>query len=240
VPRHESPLPKHRGPSSHPPVRSGLRRCVTLGGLAVTATGLAVASGVVGGARHAAPDSAAAVASTPLAPRVVPASAADEPGTLADRTVVRRVTVDLRSRAAAVSRSEQRTAVPATTEVDATKKKALDQGSGGQVTRTEDLTHRDPRAIARAMLSSFGFGPDQFSCLDSIYSQESGWNVHADNPSSSAYGIPQALPGSKMSSAGSHWADDATTQIRWGLGYIKGRYGTPCGAWRFKQSHGWY
>ena len=69
---------------------------------------------------------------------------------------------------------------------------------------------------------------------------QSGWNVHADNPSSSAYGIPQALPGSKMASAGRDWHDNPVTQIRWGLGYIKARYGSPCGAWSFKRGHGWY
>jgi hypothetical protein len=150
------------------------------------------------------------------------------------RTPRRVAPADLADRARAVSRSDLRTAV------DPVKKAALDQDQGGQVTSTEDLTSRDPRTIARAMLSEFGFGSDQFSCLDSIYVNESGWNVHADNPSSSAYGIPQALPGSKMSSAGSDWADNPVTQIRWGLGYIKARYGTPCSAWSFKQGHGWY
>lgn len=142
--------------------------------------------------------------------------------------------VDLGDRAEQVSRSDQRSSV------DVAKMKALDQDSGGQVTETEDLTSRDPRTIARAMLPAFGFGEDQFSCLDSLYKSESGWNVHADNPSSSAYGIPQALPGSKMSSAGADWASNAATQIRWGLGYIKNRYGTPCSAWSFKQGNNWY
>jgi hypothetical protein len=90
------------------------------------------------------------------------------------------------------------------------------------------------------MLSDFGFGDDQFSCLDSLYMSESGWNIHADNPSSSAYGIPQALPGSKMASAGPDWENNAATQIKWGLEYIKNSYGTPCGAWSFKQGHNWY
>jgi hypothetical protein len=120
------------------------------------------------------------------------------------------------------------------------KKSVLNQDSGGQVTETEDLTSQDPRTIARAMLSDFGFGDDQFSCLDSLYMSESGWNIHADNPSSSAYGIPQALPGSKMASAGPDWENNAATQIKWGLEYIKNSYGTPCGAWSFKQGHNWY
>jgi hypothetical protein len=133
-----------------------------------------------------------------------------------------------------VSRSEDRSAV------DPGKKRALDQKPGGAVTRTEDRTPKDPRAIARLLLRRYGFGAGQFSCLNSIYMNESGWNVHADNPSSSAYGIPQALPGSKMASAGRDWHDNPVTQIRWGLGYIKARYGSPCGAWSFKRGHGWY
>jgi hypothetical protein len=133
-----------------------------------------------------------------------------------------------------VSRSDRRSPV------DPAKAAALDQASGGQRTETEDLTPRDPRSVARAMLPKFGFGSDQFSCLDSLYVGESGWDVHADNPTSSAYGIPQALPGSKMASAGPNWENDAATQIRWGLGYIKARYGTPCSALSFKQGNGWY
>ena len=135
-----------------------------------------------------------------------------------------------------VSRSDRRTAA------DPAKKAALssvDDAGAGQ-SRTEDVSDRDPRDIARALLSEFGFGQDQFSCLDSLYDSESGWRVDADNPSSSAYGIPQALPGSKMSSAGADWATNPVTQIRWGLGYIQDRYGSPCSAWSFKQGNNWY
>jgi hypothetical protein len=96
------------------------------------------------------------------------------------------------------------------------------------------------QAIAYQLLPSFGFNPKtQFSCLDNIFSRESGWRTTAEN-ASGAYGIPQALPGSKMASAGPNWQTDATTQIKWGLGYIKGRYGSPCGAWAFWQVNGWY
>ena len=80
----------------------------------------------------------------------------------------------------------------------------------------------------------------EFDCVDNIWASESGWDVHADNPTSSAYGIPQALPGSKMSSAGADWEDNPETQIRWGLGYIKSRYGSACEAWCYKQGAGWY
>ena len=97
-----------------------------------------------------------------------------------------------------------------------------------------------PQQIAMGMLGSYGWSSSQFSCLDPLWNQESGWNVYATNPSSHAYGIPQALPGWKMASAGPDWQTDAATQIRWGLGYIKGTYGSPCGAWAHEQADGWY
>ncbi|MEO5709546.1 MAG: lytic transglycosylase domain-containing protein [Nocardioidaceae bacterium] len=228
VPRRKSYVPKHRGPSAEPTLKKGIRKSVLFSGVAVAATGIAVSSGIVMQAEGPGNAAAAALASAKLGQR--PSAAADsqpgsadpaDPAALADRTRT-------------ASRSDRRTAV------DAEKLSVLNQDSGGQVTQTEDLSSQDPRTIARAMLSEFGFSSDQFSCLDSLYMSESGWNIHADNPSSSAYGIPQALPGSKMSSAGSNWENNAATQIRWGLGYIKGSYGSPCGAWSFKQGHNWY
>ncbi len=96
------------------------------------------------------------------------------------------------------------------------------------------------QSIAYNMMASFGFSPSsQYSCLDQLWERESGWNYEAEN-ASGAYGIPQALPGSKMASAGADWATDPTTQIRWGLGYIKSVYGTPCSAWAHELSSGWY
>jgi hypothetical protein len=95
------------------------------------------------------------------------------------------------------------------------------------------------QAWAQQYLASMGMGDDQFSCLVSLWNRESGWNTHASNPSG-AYGIPQALPGSKMSSAGPDWQNSYETQIKWGMGYITGRYTNPCGAWAHSQSTGWY
>jgi hypothetical protein len=95
------------------------------------------------------------------------------------------------------------------------------------------------QAIAREMLQARGMGDDQFSCLVALWNRESGWRVNAYN-SSGAYGIPQALPGSKMAAYGADWQTNPATQIAWGLGYITGRYGTPCGAWGHSQSTGWY
>ncbi|ANS78696.1 Secreted protein [Serinicoccus hydrothermalis] len=98
----------------------------------------------------------------------------------------------------------------------------------------------DARGIAQSMLGSYGWGMDQWSCLDSLWQKESGWNHTAMNASSGAYGIPQSLPGSKMASAGADWQTNPATQIEWGLGYISGRYGSPCAAWAHSQAVNWY
>jgi resuscitation-promoting factor RpfB len=101
-------------------------------------------------------------------------------------------------------------------------------------------TPSSAQQIARAMmLRDYGWGSDEFSCLVQMWNNESGWRTDAMNPSG-AYGIPQALPGSKMASAGPDWQTSAATQIRWGLRYIASRYNTPCQAWGLWQQQGWY
>jgi hypothetical protein len=95
------------------------------------------------------------------------------------------------------------------------------------------------QSIAYNMLASFGFSTSQFSCLQSLWQRESGWSYDAENPSG-AYGIPQSLPASKMASAGSDYLTNPATQIKWGLGYIKDVYGTPCSAWNFELANGYY
>lgn len=96
------------------------------------------------------------------------------------------------------------------------------------------------RALGQAMAAERGWGADEFACLDQLWQKESGWRWNADNPSSSAYGIPQALPGSKMATVGDDWLTNPATQIEWGLGYISSRYGTPCNAWAHSVEIGWY
>lgn len=98
----------------------------------------------------------------------------------------------------------------------------------------------DPRNIAKQQVIERGWNDDQFRCLVALWQKESRWNPYAENPYSGAYGIPQSLPGNKMASAGADWQTNPATQIRWGLGYIAGRYGDPCGAWGHSQSVGWY
>jgi hypothetical protein len=126
--------------------------------------------------------------------------------------------------AAAAARANQQAAQPAQT--TATQSTATPSGS--------------PEQIAQQMLGQFGWSASQFSCLQPLWYHESGWNVTAENPGSGAYGIPQALPGSQMASAGPDWQTNAATQIKWGLTYIQSRYGSPCGAWAHEQADNWY
>lgn len=91
------------------------------------------------------------------------------------------------------------------------------------------------KAIAQQMVPA-----GQFQCFSNIINQESTWNYLAVNKSSGAYGLVQALPGSKMASAGADWRTNPATQIKWGLNYMEDRYGSPCGAWSFHQANGWY
>ena len=93
--------------------------------------------------------------------------------------------------------------------------------------------------VASAMLARYGWGQDQMTPLIRLWSKESGWRTNAANPSG-AYGIPQALPGAKMASAGADWQTNPATQIAWGLNYIKGRYGSPAAAWSHSVSYNWY
>ncbi|MEV8040812.1 hypothetical protein [Arthrobacter sp. NPDC080082] len=96
------------------------------------------------------------------------------------------------------------------------------------------------QAFAASQLGSHGWGGDQMSCLVKLWNQESSWMTNATNPSSGAYGVAQALPPEKYSSTGSDWLTNYRTQISWGLGYIAGRYGSPCFAWDHEVSNNWY
>jgi hypothetical protein len=90
------------------------------------------------------------------------------------------------------------------------------------------------------MASQYGWGADQFQCLDSLWTKESGWNYQAVNPSSGAFGIVQAWPADKLATAGADWRTNAATQVKWGLQYIAASYGSPCGAWGHSQALNWY
>ena len=96
------------------------------------------------------------------------------------------------------------------------------------------------KAYAFQLLQQLKFGSDQYSCLVKLWERESNWRVNAYNKGSGAYGIPQALPGNKMSTEGGDWMTNPETQIRWGVNYISARYGTPCGALAHSNKLGWY
>jgi hypothetical protein len=197
--------------------RRALRTGLALTGLAAAVTGVTVAGGMLGddpGLTPAAADVATTTDSSPES--AAPSASAAQLEQRAQRSVS--------------SRSARRT--------DKTKATALSMSSGSAVTKSEKLSEGDPRDIARALLPAYGFSSDQFSCLDSLYMSESGWRIDADNPTSSAYGIPQAL--TEMHDLPADYMTSAESQIRWGLEYIQDSYGTPCNAWSFKSGHGWY
>jgi hypothetical protein len=205
-----------------------VRSTVSLTGLAAAATGVAVATGVI-----QSPSAAVNLADS-LSP-VASAGNADAPTADVHRApVVSRSADRLQLARSAGAGADRRT------DRDPAKAAALGLSSGPAVGGEENVSDQDPQAIAAALLPKFGFSSSQMSCLIPLWMGESGWRVNAENASSGAYGIPQALPGSKMASAGPDWQTSAATQIEWGLGYIHDRYGSPCGAWGFKQSHGWY
>lgn len=172
------------------------------------------------------------------------ASAREKPSAQADvfaeptrRAQVLAAAAERRSRAQAASRGQERA-------------KRLEQrnfavsanpsGTGAQTARAQSLIPSDPREMAQWMLDDYGWDSSEFSCLEPLWMGESGWQVNATNPTSGAYGIPQALPGEKMATEGSDWRTNPQTQIAWGLSYIQDRYGSPCSALDFKELNGWY
>ena len=194
-----------------------VRTSVVLTGVAAAVTGVSVSGGVLGS-----PTGTAAGDLASAAVGGVTVASADSDASALER----------RESVVPVSRSDRRGAT------DATKRAALSVAEGPAVTRTEDLSSADPRDIARALLPQFGFDSSQFSCLDSLYVSESDWRIDADNPTSSAYGIPQAL--TQLHDLPADYMTSAESQIRWGLGYIQDTYGTPCNAWSFKTGNNWY
>ncbi|MET9434450.1 transglycosylase SLT domain-containing protein [Streptomyces sp. NPDC006551] len=107
--------------------------------------------------------------------------------------------------------------------------------SGAVLGTTASASAATPQEIAKQIVPA-----SQYQAFSKIVSHESGWNHTATNSSSGAYGLVQALPASKMSSAGSDWKTNPATQIKWGLNYMNERYGSPNAAWAFWQANGWY
>jgi hypothetical protein len=215
-------VPKHRAPATSRVPRAALRTTLTLSSMAVVATGFAVGAGSLSITAEHDPGELTTSATTTPAGSVTGSDSEVTSATSSDE------------RGPVVSRSDRRDAA------DPLKETTLSVGEDNAMSRSEDLSDEDPRVIAQALLAEYGWSVDQFGCLDALWTRESNWRVSAANSSSGAYGIPQSLPGSKMATVAPDWRTNPVTQIRWGLGYIEDRYGSPCGAWGHSQGHGWY
>ncbi|MYV50952.1 lytic transglycosylase domain-containing protein [Streptomyces sp. SID3212] len=130
---------------------------------------------------------------------------------------------------------EKKEAAEAKAKAEAEKKAKESTVSIASFSAQSSYTVAEVQAIARQLVPA-----DQYQCFSNIVNHESTWNYKAQNASSGAYGLVQALPGSKMASAGADWQTNPATQIKWGLGYMDDRYGSPCGAWSFWQANNWY
>nr|WP_203593169.1 transglycosylase SLT domain-containing protein [Streptomyces sp. SID9124] len=121
------------------------------------------------------------------------------------------------------------------------KKERAERASRSEVRSTASFAVQGSYTVAEVQAMARQIVPaDQFQCFSNIVNHESSWNYRASNPGSGAYGLVQALPGSKMASAGADWMTNPATQIKWGLSYMNGRYQSPCGAWSFWQANHWY
>ncbi|MDX3691108.1 transglycosylase SLT domain-containing protein [Streptomyces europaeiscabiei] len=152
----------------------------------------------------------------------------------AEETARKKAAQDAIDKQKAAEKAEQERKAKEAAEAEAESKSAA-AGSLGDIPTQSSYTVAEIQAMAKAVVAS-----DQWTCFSNIVNHESTWNYKAVNPSSGAYGLFQALPGTKMSSAGSDWQTNPATQIKWGLNYMESRYGSPCEAWTFWQANNWY
>ncbi|MEU6821723.1 transglycosylase SLT domain-containing protein [Streptomyces atriruber] len=171
---------------------------------------------------------------------------ADAQAMAADTAAKKTAAEEARKQAAASAIEKQQAAEKAEAAQKAADKKEREEKAEAKASRSSSrdassfapqssYTVSQVQAMARQMIPG-----DQFQCFSNIVNHESTWNYKATNASSGAYGLVQALPGSKMASAGSDWQTNPATQIKWGLNYMNDRYGSPCGAWSFWQANSWY
>ncbi len=221
---------RHRAPT-----RPILRRPAVRTALLSSAGAVAVAAAVTGAVTAPSADPAVPVAFS------VPASAGVRSGERVDVTLAQRSARRHRLEVAALTHrvAVVRSAVAAAAREQAAQERAKAERVSRDRQRLR-LAVRDPQGAARVLAAQRGWGRTQFACLDSLWSKESQWRTSADNPTSSAYGIPQALPGARMATMGQDWRTNPLTQIRWGLQYIESSYGTPCAAWAHSRATNWY
>jgi hypothetical protein len=219
------------------------RITIATAGALTLATAISLAATLPAGSSPV-PASADAAYKTTVSQSAVARSAADDGvGQAVLFSRMRSIQADrqeLAAQKAAAAKAAASKAAAAKAAAKATALKAAKQASAARKQAAVTTPSGSPEQIAEQLLSQFGWSGSQFSCLQPLWERESGWSLTAENPASGAYGIPQALPGAQMASAGADWQTDAATQIRWGLTYIQGRYGSPCGAWAHEESSGWY
>ncbi|WP_443055134.1 transglycosylase SLT domain-containing protein [Streptomyces sp. NBC_00258] len=230
--------------------RISVRGFAVVSATAVTAVG--AVTGVASGNTASSSDDAEATAAGATLLADIPAGAqaqvqtasltqqADSQAIAADATAKKDAEESARKQAAKDAVAKQKAAEKA--EKEAKERKEAEKVASRSATRDassfptqSSYSVAEIQAMARQIVPA-----DQFQCFSTIVDHESSWNYRADNPTSDAYGLMQALPGSKMSSAGADWATNPATQIKWGLGYMNDRYGSPCGAWDFWQSNNYY
>ena len=165
---------------------------------------------------------------------------ADVQAIAADATAKKDAEESARKQAAKDAVAKQKAAEKAEAEAKA-RKEAEEAASRSAARENAYFPVQNSYSIAEVQDMARQIVPaDQFQCFSNIVDHESSWNYQADNPSSDAFGLVQALPGSKMSSAGADWATNPATQIKWGLSYMNDRYDSPCGAWNFWQANNYY
>ncbi|MFC6152672.1 lytic transglycosylase domain-containing protein [Nocardioides yefusunii] len=216
------------------PARTQRRRAFA--GIAALTAAMFLVSGVPGATAAQAPvATGAAISSTAISSSAAKTVVAAPATTSASSSTV--------VAAAAKTAAGSRVVKTATSKAKKAKKKswaAKVRAVRAYKAKVKRLAKSNPRAAARTMMRMRGYSTAQQNCVIKLWNRESNWRWNAANPSSSAYGIPQALPGSKMRSHGRDWRTNPVTQIKWGLSYIKGRYGKPCNAWNHSQRRGWY
>ncbi|MGW3943746.1 aggregation-promoting factor C-terminal-like domain-containing protein [Streptomyces phaeochromogenes] len=230
--------------------RISVRGFAVASATAVTAVG--AVTGVASGSTASSSDDAEATAAGATLLADIPAGAqaqvqtasltqqADSQAIAADATAKKDAEESARKQAAKDAVAKQKAAEKAEQEAKE-RKEALKVASRSATRDASSFPTKSSYSVAEIQAMARSIVPaDQFQCFSTIVDHESSWNYQADNPTSDAYGLMQALPGSKMSSAGADWATNPATQIKWGLGYMNDRYGSPCGAWDFWQANNYY
>ncbi|RAJ44858.1 transglycosylase-like protein with SLT domain [Kitasatospora sp. SolWspMP-SS2h] len=239
--------------------RISVRGVAVASATAVTAVGAVV--GAAAGSEGKAVQTVDVASATLLADAPTGAQAQNVSDGIGRQADAQQVSADTAARKAAAEAARQKAAADAQAKADADQaaeaakaaaEKAAKDAKAAEEAEAKRATEQASRDSARSVLASVPAGSvqeiargiigsdTQFQCFSQIVTRESGWNYTASNASSGAYGLVQALPGSKMASAGADWRTNPATQIKWGLNYMNSRYGSPCGAWSFWQSHHWY